>query len=335
MSNPQVPFPESKALDRQRLLIDRTDAIQSVDAINHIPGDPTINLSRDVVTTYVKAQMSTPLLDEMHHRLWLVAKRQSRNIDPIDNHRVKGRTIIATDAIRLHLVWYKDRIYVKPVPEWLLNFDFWSQFLQDSDSGDKVQSFHPTDDPTTPSNRSMALGFMRSYAMLVPSRIAFQLAQDCYLIPAHINWLEWAQFIACFSQIEDHQVAKRYQYGQIRLSRLNWAVRIFRFSLSKKLWFYEFPRWSITETLSQATIPLFFVFASATLVLSSMQVILSVPDEDLWLGPDSSTYLKRSFWILSIVILSFSFLVWIVLFEGLWNLDHSEGQTDTETKSQK
>ncbi|KAL3469220.1 hypothetical protein BJX99DRAFT_265411 [Aspergillus californicus] len=37
-----------------------------------------------------------------------------------------------------------------------------------------------------------------------------------------------ARFAHQFQILSDEQVAKRYHYGQIRLSRLNWAVRIFR-----------------------------------------------------------------------------------------------------------
>lgn len=44
-----------------------------------------------------------------------------------------------------------------------------------------------------------------------------------------------------FCRIDDGQVAQRYHYGQLRLSRLNLAVRTFQPRNAPSAWFYKIP----------------------------------------------------------------------------------------------
>jgi hypothetical protein len=62
-------------------------------------------------------------------------------------------------------------------------------------------------------DRSIALGFLRSYAHLVQHRSDFTLAREPQLIPDNVDWLKWCRFIHHFRHIEEDQVAKRYHYG--------------------------------------------------------------------------------------------------------------------------
>jgi hypothetical protein len=84
----------------------------------------------------------------------------------------------------------------------------------------------------------------------------------------------WSKFIGNFRTLGDDQVAKSYHYGQLRLSRVNWVVRLFRPPPASTGWFYEITYWSITQYVAQATIALVFGFASASLALTSMHVAL-------------------------------------------------------------
>lgn len=200
----------------------------------------------------------------------------------------------------MHLVWYHDKIYVKPMPLCLLNYDFWTTFLLlPAHSISNKEEFVMEQVPLAPVfDRAAVIGFMRSYALLVRHRVDFVLAYEAYLFPAELDWIKWSEFIAHFRDIEDEEVARRYYFGQLRLSRLNWAVRLFCPSSAKTRWFYEIPYWSTGMYIERVVAPLLFSFASFSIVLSSMQVVLSVPDEGLGfkrLNTASLLYMRRAF----------------------------------------
>jgi hypothetical protein len=42
---------------------------------------------------------------------------------------MKRREIVVTEDPRLHLVWIYDRVFIKPLPKYLLSHDFWQIYL--------------------------------------------------------------------------------------------------------------------------------------------------------------------------------------------------------------
>ncbi|EIT80749.1 hypothetical protein AO1008_07183 [Aspergillus oryzae 100-8] len=216
----------------------------------------------DRLDVFLAQELNTPVLDELYPRLWLVARKSGTSIDALHEQKLKGREVVPVENPQLHLVWHRDKFYIKPLPECLLNHDFWTGHL----------SSHGTN------KRSVALGFVRSYAHLIKHRSDFALVHVHHLIPETVTWNAWCQFIQHFRHCEDTQVAKRYHYGQLCLSRLNWAVRLFQPPCAKTIWFYDVPYWS------RISAPLIFGFASISLVLSSMQVILSISTDEMTLG---------------------------------------------------
>ncbi|OCK87821.1 uncharacterized protein K441DRAFT_592462 [Cenococcum geophilum 1.58] len=316
----QVPFPESFALNTERL-VPRPDSSgqnfsSPTELTPHVPGDPIVSLDPADVSAHLSAQLETRLLDELYDRLWLVARKSGHSIDALHVQRIKGRNIVPSEDPRLHLVWQHDKIYIKPLPVSLLNYDFWATYLRlpekkkadatSSSSGSVIPNF----------DRSVAVGFLRSYAFLINHQLDFILAKDSRLIPEDVDWVKWSKFINNFRKLEDNHVAKRYHYGQLRLSRLNWVVRLFRPQHASTGWFYEIPHWSITEYVTWATLPFLFMFASISLALSSMQVALSVPADGLWFQrPDGSglRYMSRAFWVFSIGVLLLSGVIWMLL----------------------
>ncbi|KAJ4288936.1 hypothetical protein N0V90_011277 [Kalmusia sp. IMI 367209] len=318
-----APFPESNALSKHRLRrleheLSRTENESNIH-IDYIPGEPSIKLTRANAYGFLSSELSTPLLDELYDALWLVARKSGKSIDSLNIQRVKSRDIIATEDVRLHLVWHRNRIYIKPMPVGLLNYDFWATYLAFPNENTTPDQHISTSKPIshkTIFDRKIALGFMRSYAFLVRHRIDFVLAREAHLFPTDLEWEEWNEFISHFRNIEDDEVAKRYHYGQLRLSRLNWIVRLLRPSSSTTTWFYEIPHWSIGMYVERAVTPLLFGFASLSLVLSSMQVLLAVPDEGLGLirGDGSGLVaMRRAFWVFSVMVLLMSAGVWVLL----------------------
>lgn len=214
--------------------------------IDHIPGEPAVSLRPSDVRDYLTKQLEVLVLDELYDKLWLFARKSGQSIDPLYAQKVKGRDIVPTEDARLHLVWGSGKIYIKPVPVFLLNYEFWTTYLQSPTSKERNSESPQSSDQSGSSgfDCSIAVGFLRSYALLVQNRLDFALAKEAHLMPDDVeNWLQWSKFIRHFGRLTDERVSRRYHYGQLRLSRLNWAVRILRPKTATTWWFYEVPYW--------------------------------------------------------------------------------------------
>ncbi|EHK18017.1 uncharacterized protein TRIVIDRAFT_137553, partial [Trichoderma virens Gv29-8] len=216
---------------------------------------------------FLHRELATPILDELYNVLHLFARKLSSNVDALHAQIFKGRSIVAVEDPRFHLVRQERSVFIKPMPVCLLNYDFWMHCLASN------------------SYRAMAMGFMRSYSHLIQHQSDLRIAKDRGLVPEDITWTRWSKFIRGFRLIHDEEVARRYHYGQLRLTRLNWAIFIFRpKSAGNSLRFYYQSPWSASVFIQYAAVPLAFIFASVSLILSSMQVMLTVPDDSLLSG---------------------------------------------------
>ena len=305
------PFSPPHALNKEQLkdqgVVSQTSTAASTQ-ISYVPGQPSVSLASSDVHDFLIQELRTSVLDELYPRLWWVGRKDSKNVDPLNLQLVKGREIMPTEDPKLHLVWQRNKIFIKPIPVCLFNYEFWKVYLalpQNSPIPDDYRF-----------NRFAAIGFIRSYSHLVQHRLDFVLAQQNHLLPSQLEWIEWSMFIASFRSIDDSQVAPRYHYGQLRLSRLNWAVRVFQPGTAPTAWFYHIPNWSTRPYLEDLLGPLIFTFASLSVLLSSMQVVLSVPSEGLWLdGPNTGSIraMRQAFWVFSITMLLLSGIVWTLV----------------------
>lgn len=129
---------------------------------------------------------------------------------------------------------------MKPLPVYFLNYKVWTGYLSPLKSESSYENVHHLYQLTTLIfDRSVVIGFLRSYAFHVKHHLDFKIAKDLHLIPEDIDWIQWSKFIDHFHRIRNDRVSKRYHYGQLRLSRLNWVVRIFRPSHTLSRWTYE------------------------------------------------------------------------------------------------
>ena len=158
-------------------------------------------------------------------------------------------------------MWYYDRIFIKPLPAYLLSSAFW-QYLEKTDS-DLWQA---------------AAGLMRTYAILIRYEIDFRKAQsqELGLIPVSdgenpITYERFAQFIAPFAKLDDANVNPRYHYGEMRLTRLNWFARVF---LRKLSYHRIHAQWN--EYLGRFLAPFLTIFLLLAVALNAMQVELAV-----------------------------------------------------------
>ncbi|KAF1988724.1 hypothetical protein K402DRAFT_372981, partial [Aulographum hederae CBS 113979] len=116
-----------------------------------------------------------------------------------------------TEDPELHLVWYSDRIFIKPLPPFLLSYAFWECHLAPQDQSLPTASLTPA-----------ALGFVRTYGHLIRHESDFRVAKEKHLLPPSVtDFTACTSFIRGFRDITDDQVSARYQFGELRLSRLN------------------------------------------------------------------------------------------------------------------
>lgn len=238
--------------------------------------------SKDV-DHFLRQELSTPLLNELHDHLWLVAKKAHDHIDPIHDHIIKNRVIIAAENPKLHLVWYYKTVFVKPIPICFLNHRFWKGYFAQLDLN-STQSNKEIASVDLSEACRLALGFLRSYSYLIQHESDFNLAKEAHLIPKTMEYASFDRFIRLFRHLDDTMVAKRYHFGQFRLTRLNFAVRILRPSSTGKTfpWYYHQPYWQTGQFFQDLAGPLLFVFAAFSLILSAMQVVIAAVGTTDW-----------------------------------------------------
>lgn len=248
-------------LEKNQLTLDQAEASPNP----LIPFD-----DKPAVLQSITAELSTERLERLYGMLFLVSNR--RNISPLHHQLIKGRQALITERADLHLVWNYDRIFVKPIPSCLLSHAFWQTHL-----------LPPLVDHATTSQLGAkqasavkavkawqeAQGFLRTYASLIQHPSDLHLAKALHLVPDHTDWNTWCHFIYGFAQLRDRQVAPRYHYGELRLTRLNFWCKIFLRGQS-----YLDTTHNYGTYFGHFFAPYIFLFSAVTVVLGCLQVAL-------------------------------------------------------------
>lgn len=265
------------------------------------------------IREFLKTELNVHRLNTIHSWLWLVGLPSQPR--PLHYQQLKKRDIVVTEQLDLHLVWRPSRIFVKPLPRFLLSARFWeTQICPQED-------LYRT-----------ALGFLLSYVALIEREVDFQLAVSNGLIPNEIKWPGWlllaeeivqassrtssfmstSSMPSTFSLSDSHvPVNERFYYGELRLGRLNWIYRLVlrkpRGYLSDCTTYGAFARDNINSLIT--------LFAYTTIVLSAMQVGLATQ----WLMDDyafgMTSYVFSVFSIVApLVAIAAVFLVILTLF---------------------
>jgi hypothetical protein len=298
------PFSEANQLVHD--LVPEPSAAQS----ETLPGQPSIPLKDlDRTKKFLHDDLWSEDLDRIAPRLWIMTTLSSANINPLHRQRVKGREIIITEEARLHLVWIHDRIFIKPIPRYLLSYGFWEAYLdQRSESLNDEQS----------DLRKAAAGFLRTYRYLIRHESDFHLAQQdsLRLIPKDVDWASFCHFTSDLNDIQDSAVSRRYCFGELRLTRLNFyapfLLRKFRF---------EQVHGQYGDYFARLYGPVLFVFAVVSTILNSMQVALAA-DQSLAIHWVPVWHASRWFSAISIVgtaVIALCFtVIWLWMFLDEW-----------------
>ncbi|KAM3064820.1 hypothetical protein ACMFMG_010470 [Clarireedia jacksonii] len=232
----------------------------------YLPENPRVQL-RDTqgITDYLKSELITTDLDELAPHLWMVAKQDSKHVSTLTEQIVRGRNLVVTEKPELHLVWFDNRVFIKPLPRCLLSHVFWEYYL--------TQHNPPRIEETVRQSLvRAAYGLLRSYAFLIKHESDFGLAikEENGLIPKTVSYPNFIKFIDHF-QVTDDQVSPRYHFGELRLTRLNFWTRIF-------LWKFNYHKveWAYGAYFARYYAPILFVFGVISVLLSAVQVAFNV-----------------------------------------------------------
>ncbi len=232
-----------------------------------LPGQPRTSLAASSLHEQLRQEFVTPDLDTLAPHLWLVATQNSSHISPLHELLVKGRDIVVTENPELHLVWTDNRVFIKPIPPYMLNHAFWATHLLPRELS--LASKSPDRQPQQALTRA-ALGYMRTYCYLIRHESDLRIARQAHLLPFEsngVNLENFHRFITGFGEIQDDEVSPRYSYGTLQLSRLNFWAKVFL----HRFQFYQVHR-QYGEYFARFYAPILFFFGILSVVLSAMQV---------------------------------------------------------------
>lgn len=156
---------------------------------------------------YLSSELDLSRLNAIQPYLWLTGLEHLAR--SLQEHVMLGRQIIVTEQTDLHMVWHASKVYVKPLPEILLCHSVWQ-----------------TDLCHQPELHRRGLGLLFSYVQLVRAKSGLRVAHSNGLLPVEITWEEWTRISrAIHRKVSTQTINPRYQYGELRLARLNWIYR--------------------------------------------------------------------------------------------------------------
>lgn len=169
----------------------------------------TIEDEKDILE-WIGEDLDVSRLNIIHKHIWMAGLPQICR--PLHEQVMLGREILITERADLHLVWHSNKIFIKPLPDYLLNYKVWinslctdSKLFQDAN------------------------GFLLSYMWLVCRRSDWKVAKDKGLVPSGILWHQWVDFsrtvLRSLYPPDFTKVNPRYSHGELRLGRLDLIYR--------------------------------------------------------------------------------------------------------------
>jgi hypothetical protein len=251
------------------------------------PGDVVKEQNR------LKKVLHDDTLDSIHKQLWYAGRKG--NISQLHHQRVIHRDIILTERARLHLVWSDKTIYVKRLDDELLGWEYFSKVV----CGNKVVY-------------QAACGFLLSYARLIEYPSDLEIAKTLGLVNKDFEWKAWQNFrTSVMEYLADRDVHDRYEYGELRLGRLNQICRMKFVGLS----YFNVHR-DYSSYFGNNYMTLVALFALVSVALSAMQVMTSVDGV-----PAAVSVTSYRFAVATLIALAGSCAALLVLYIGLyvWN----------------
>ncbi|KHN94744.1 uncharacterized protein MAM_07340 [Metarhizium album ARSEF 1941] len=227
------------------------------------------------VTACLEGELDLRRLTSIRGWLWVAGLPLPPR--PLHHQLLLGREIFVTEQMDMHLIWTTGRMFLKPVPRFLLEPAFWAKYLccahsYDCSPGNDVVQRGTKRTCLRLGLRQRALGFLFSYAALISHESDFCIAQEKHLLPQEARWPAWRMLVDQLDAEHIHpNIDPRFHHGELRLSRLNKI-----YALSQTPFRGYMTRWNQYSTFFQDH---FAWLASATvyiaIVLTAMQVGLT------------------------------------------------------------
>lgn len=184
----------------------------------------------DTSDEFLRSELGVDRLNAIHPWLWVAGRPMPPRA--LHHQNLLGREVVVTERMDMHLIWSKARIFIKPLPRFLLEPRFWAEHLSCKD-GCKCSSASRDDAGCSAKcedaqHRRCALGFLLSYAALVSHEIDFSIAKDSHLLPNEVSWIQWKDLVKEILEYNNvyHHVNHRFMYGELRLNRFNAIHRL-------------------------------------------------------------------------------------------------------------
>jgi len=232
----------------------------------HVELPGSIFMPEHALAGHLRAELDVSRLNRVHSHLWLAGR--PGHIRALHRQRMMEREIVVTEQTDLHLVHQHGKIYIKPLPEFLLDHGFFRTHL----CGGAV----PQDEESA--LHASACGLLASYVEMVLHESDFRIAVENGLLP-NIPWAQWAAFAASVRMNVDlvarDQLNRRYIYGELRCDRLNW---IYRLTSGQWMRGYHYIYTEYGHFFDRKLAWLLVAFAYMTVVLTALQLALGTDD---------------------------------------------------------
>ncbi|KAK5659172.1 hypothetical protein OQA88_1262 [Cercophora sp. LCS_1] len=296
--HPSPPFPPSHSVYTLETCLSNLPA-------STVARGQTLRPVRDL-PSFLRSQLEPWKIDRIYDYLWF-ARDRSLQAKSLHRHTVARRHIVLTESPSEHLISDYSVIFIKPLPEYLLCHDFWER--------------HLSRDPVLHSN---ACGLFLSYTWLVAYKTDFDIAKESRLIPEGLTWHAWTALATDFLDYVDASgtqlVSKRYLYGELRMSRINYVYK-----LIPSLWFTHNPMRGFMPTsmwngsfMERNVGRMFGVFVFFSLILSAMQVGLATSqlgDEPAFIRAAYGFAVASLFIVALCAVTGLAMLVWHVRYK--------------------
>ncbi|KAF1917521.1 hypothetical protein BDU57DRAFT_528130 [Ampelomyces quisqualis] len=278
--------------------------LNAIDSLPTITGrGNNVVLAKDEIGRFLNQDLNLSRLNRIHGYLWMAGRPMRAR--PLHRYKMMSFDVLCTQQMDLHLLHFNSKLMIKTLPEWILCANFWKDHL----CGDV--ELHKS-----------ACGFLLSYVWLLTTPLDLKIAHDLSLVPSFITWQWWKDLVADFLDVGKGnvdintlaQVNKRYQFGDLRLGRINSIYRIRYFHTHfVRGYLYGYNRYVVFFERNFSWILIVFVFFS--LVLSAMQVGIGLRELE-----DNHAFLRASyvfvvFSMVSVVaVLAIVCFIFIVIF---------------------
>ncbi|KAK7228069.1 hypothetical protein V2G26_000239 [Clonostachys chloroleuca] len=210
---------------------------------------------RNEVHRFLSAFFDLSRFNAIRKMLWLIAVHGAPR--SLYYQKFLRREIVIAEELDLHLVWAKSRILIKPLPDFLLNYDFWEAHIS-----------------CEPELHRAACGLLYSYCGLIRFGHDLQVAQECNLVNVNLDYRAWTEFtrtiLPNLNPNDSNIMDTRFQYGELRLNRLDTIYRYSPYDFSVSSILQGFP-----HALTESYVPYMDQYNNAVSAFGVIVIILS------------------------------------------------------------